>query len=139
MNLNQLSIIGYIGRSAETKYLANGTAVSKFSVAAKRSWKDENNEWKEKTQWHNVVAFGKGFEQLAEGLEKGDHVFAQGELTTREHDRAINVPTGKGKSIEHTIQQTIVELKADTIRMLDRASANGEQSDAAEPPAGGDE
>ncbi len=137
MNLNQLSIIGYIGRSAQTKYLANGTAVTKFSVATKKSWKDENNEWKEKTQWHNVVAFGKGFEQLAERLEKGAHVFVQGELTTREYDRTIKVPTGKGNSIKHTIQQTSVELKADTIRMLDRSSCSGEQTDAAEPVNGG--
>ena len=136
MNLNQLSIIGYIGRSAQTKYLANGTAVTKFSVATKKSWKDENNEWKEKTQWHNVVAFGKGFEQLAERLVKGAHVFVQGELTTRDYDRTIKVPTGKGKSIEHTIQQTIVELKAETIRMLDRATSTGEQSDATEPATG---
>ena len=89
MNLNQLSIIGYIGRSAQTKYLANGTAVTKFSVATRKSWKDENNEWKEKTQWHNVVAFGKGFEQLAERLVKGAHVFVQGELTTRDYDRTM--------------------------------------------------
>src|SRR5690348_12641601 len=136
MNLNQLSIIGFIGKNAETKYLPNGTPVTKFSVATKKSWKDENNEWKEKTQWHNVVAFGKGFEQLAERLVKGAHVFVQGELTTRDYDRTIKVPTGKGKSVEHTIQQTIVELKADTIRMLDRSSSNGEQSDAAEPATG---
>lgn len=133
MNLNQLSIIGYIGRSAQTKYLANGTAVTKFSVATRKSWKDENNEWKEKTQWHNVAAFGKGFEQLAERLVKGAHVFVQGELTTRDYDRTIKVPTGKYKTIEHTIQQTAVELKADTIRMLDCHNSNGEQDDAIEP------
>jgi single-strand DNA-binding protein len=137
MNLNQLSIIGYIGRSAETKYLANGTAVTKFSVATKKSWKDENNEWKEKTQWHNIVAFGKGFEQLAERLVKGAHVFVQGELTTRDCDRSIKVPTGNCKSVEHTIQQTIVELKADTIRMLDRSGTSGEETDVAEPVNGG--
>ena len=61
MNMNQLTIIGFCGANAETKYLPNGTPVTKFSVATKRSWKDENDEWKEKTQWHNVVAFGKGF------------------------------------------------------------------------------
>ena len=70
MNLNQLSIIGFLGKDAETKYLPNGTAVTKVSVATKRSGKDESNEWKEKTQWHNVVAFGKGFEQLANRLVK---------------------------------------------------------------------
>ena len=133
MNLNQLSIIGFIGRSAETEYQANGTAVTKFSVATKKSRNDENDEWKQKTQWHNVVAFGKGFEQLAERLVKGAHVFVQGELTMRDYDRTIKLPAGNGKSVDHTIQQTIVELKADTIRMLDRSSSNGEQSDTAEP------
>jgi single stranded DNA-binding protein len=139
MNLNQLSIIGFVGKNAETKYLPNGTPVTKFCVATKKSWKDENNEWKEKTQWHNVAAFGKGFAQLADRLVNGAHVFVQGELTTREYDRLIKVPTAKGKTIEHTIQQLVVELKADTIRILDRSSYNGEQSDAAEPPTEGDE
>lgn len=133
MNLNQLSIIGFVGKNAETKYLANGTPVTKFSVATKKSWKDEKDEWQERTQWHNVVAFGKGFAQLADRLAKGAHVFVQGELTTREYDRLIKIPTAKGKNIEHVIQQLIVELKADTIRTLDRSTSNSEQSDAAEP------
>ncbi len=59
MNLNQLSIIGFVGKNAETRSLPNGTPVTKFSVPTKRSWKDENDTWQEKTQWHNVVAFGK--------------------------------------------------------------------------------
>ena len=75
---------GFLRKNADTKYLPNGNPVTKFSVATKKSWKDENNEWKSKTQWHNVVAFGKSFEQLADRLVKGAHVFVQGELTTRE-------------------------------------------------------
>ena len=55
MNLNQLSIIAFLGKDAETKSLPNGTPVVKFSAATKRSWKDDNNEWQEKTQWHQVV------------------------------------------------------------------------------------
>jgi single-strand DNA-binding protein len=61
----------------------------------------------------------------------------QGELTTREYHRTIKVPASKGKSIEHVIQQLVVELKADTIRTLDRSTSNGEQSDAAEPAGEG--
>ena len=59
---------------------------------------------------------------MASRLVKGAHIFVQGELTTREYDRTIVVPNGK-KSIEHVIQQLAVELKADTIRVLDRATA----------------
>jgi single-strand DNA-binding protein len=136
MNLNQLTIIGFIGRNAETKPLPNGTPVTKFSVATTRSWKDEKGEWKDKTQWHNVVAFGPGFAQTASRLVKGAHIFVQGELTTREYDRTITVPNGK-KSIEHVIQQLAVELKADTIRLLDRASTV-QSGEPAEQPTGED-
>jgi single-strand DNA-binding protein len=121
MNLNKLTIIGYIGRNAETKQLPNGSAFTKFSIATSKSWKDDKGEWKQKTQWHAVLAFGESFAQLAPRLVKGAHVFVQGELTTREYNRTITVPTGK-KAIEHVIQQLAVELKADTIRILDRAS-----------------
>ena len=130
--MNQLTIIGFIGRNAETKQLPNGSVVTKFSVATTRSWKDDKGEWKDKTQWHAVVGFGQGFAQLASRLAKGVHVFVQGELTTREYDRTIHIPNGK-KSVEHVIQQLVVELKADTIRVLTR-NGNSEQSDAAEPP-----
>lgn len=131
MNFNQLTVIGYIGKNAETKQLPNGTPVTKFSVATTRSWKDDKGEWKEKTQWHAVAAFGQGFSQLASRLVKGAHVFVQGELTTREYDRTITVPVGK-KSVEHLIQQLAVELKAETIPLLDR-NANSESTAAAQP------
>ena len=130
MNFNQLTIVGFLGKDAQTKVLKNGTTVVNFSVATKRSWKDNNDEWQERTQWHQVVGFGDGFAKLAERLAKGAHVFVQGELTTREYDRTIKVPNGK-KVIEHQMKQLVVELKADTIRILDRSS-NGER-EAAEP------
>jgi hypothetical protein len=62
------------------------------------------------------------------------HTSLQGELTTREYDRTIQVPSGK-KTIEHVIQQLAVELNADTIRIIDRASNSG----ASEAPAATDD
>ena len=137
MNLNQLSIIGFLGRDAEKKPLTNGATVVKFSVATKRSWKDNNNEWQEKTQWHQVVCYGDGFAALAERLVSGAHVFVQGELTSRDYDRRIQVkiPNSK-KTVDHVVKQTVVELKADTIRILDRSSNGTRQAtgpQAAEP------
>lgn len=130
MNLNQYTIIGFVGKDAESKSLSNGTPVVKFSVATKKSWKDESGAWKSKTQWHTVVAYGSSFEAVAARLTKGAHVFVQGELTTREYERTIQVPNGK-KVLEHSLQQLVVELKADTVRLLDRQS---EINDAIEPP-----
>ena len=73
---------------------------------------------------------------MADRLVKGAHVLVPGELTTREYDRTIKVPAGKGKTIVHTIPQLVVELRADTIRIVDRSGATCEQSDAAEPAIG---
>jgi single-strand DNA-binding protein len=127
--INQLTILGHLGQNATVKH-ANGTTITKFSVATKKSWKDENNEWQEKSQWHQVVCFGSNFEAMSSRLVKGALVFVQGQLTTHEYDRTIKVPVGK-KVIEHVIKQLVVELKADTIRVLDR-SANTDQ-EAVEP------
>jgi single-stranded DNA-binding protein len=74
------------------------------------------------------VGYGEGFAKMAPRLVKGLYVFVQGELSTREYERTIAIPNGK-KSIEHIIQQLAVELKADTIRMLDR-TGNSEPSEA---------
>jgi len=127
---NQITILGYLGNDASSKN-ANGTTVTKFSVATKKSWKDENNEWQEKTQWHQVVFFAQNFEAITSRLVKGALVFVQGQLTTHEYDRTIKVPAGGKKIIEHVMKQLVVEIKAETIRVLDR-SANTDH-EAAEP------
>jgi single-strand DNA-binding protein len=128
MNFNQVIIAGFIGRTPETRTLNSGKPVLKFSVATNKFWTDANNERKEKSDWHQVVAYGDGFSKLAARLASGSHVLVQGEIVTREYERVIKVPNGK-KTIEHKIQQQVVEIKANIIRVLDRAS-NG--SDAAE-------
>ena len=128
--INQLTILGHLGQNATVKH-ANGTIITKFSVATKKSWKDENNEWQEKSQWHQVVCFGSNFEAMSSRLVKGAQVFVQGQLTTHEYDRTHKVPAGGKKVIEYVIKQLVVEIKADTIRVLDR-SANSDH-EAAEP------
>jgi single stranded DNA-binding protein len=56
MNFNQITLIGFIGKDAETKALPNsGRMVTKFSVATAESWKDDQGEWQTRTQWHTVI------------------------------------------------------------------------------------
>ena len=137
MYLNELQVLGFIGRTCEVAYLKNGTAVTKFSVATKVSWKDkEAEEWNEKTQWHNVVCFGESFTRLAPRLVKGAYVLVQGEHVTRNYDKTIEVPHGK-KTIQVVIKAMAVELKADTIKIFDRAPQLEEQP--VEPPQAEDD
>jgi single stranded DNA-binding protein len=59
MYMNQLTIIGFTGQDAELHYTQNGTPVTTLSVATKGSWKNDQEEWQSRTEWHRVVAFGK--------------------------------------------------------------------------------
>jgi single-strand DNA-binding protein len=120
MDLNQISIIGYLGSDAKTSSTAGGTQVTKFSVATNKSWKDDNTgEWKSKSQWHNVVGYGDWPASLASRLIKGAHVFVQGELITREYERTVEVTAGK-KNVEAKVMQLAVEIRPDRISLLDR-------------------
>ena len=78
-------LIGHLGRDAETRFTPSGAAMTKFSVATNRRWKDQQTgEWKEETDWANVVLWRQ--ENLANYLTKGKQVYVEGRLQTRSYD-----------------------------------------------------
>jgi single-strand DNA-binding protein len=84
-SVNKVILIGHLGRDAETAYTSSQTAVTKFSVATNRRWKDQQTgEWKEETNWTNVVLW-RG-ENVAPYLTKGKQIFVEGRLQTRSYD-----------------------------------------------------
>ena len=83
MSLNKAMIIGNLGRDPEMRYTPNGQAVTQFTVAVNRNYKDANGEWKEETEWFRVVAWGPLAERTAEYLRKGRKVYVEGRLQTR--------------------------------------------------------
>ena len=58
-----------------------------LSVATQQSWKDSNDEWQSKTEWHRVVAFNRLGESIADTLHKGDHVLVDGLLVSSKYER----------------------------------------------------
>ena len=84
-SVNKVTLIGHLGRDAETAFTASQTAVTKFSVATNRRWKDQQSgEWKEETNWTNVVLW-RG-ENVAPYLTKGKQIYVEGRLQTRSYD-----------------------------------------------------
>jgi single-strand DNA-binding protein len=84
-SVNKVILVGHLGRDAETKFTPSGVAVTKFSVATNRRWKDQQSgEWKEETDWANVVLWRQ--ENLANYLTKGKQVYVEGRLQTRSYD-----------------------------------------------------
>jgi single-strand DNA-binding protein len=82
--LNKTELIGYLGRDIELRYTASGLAVAKVSLGTNEKWTDKNTgEKREKTEWHNLVAFGKRAEAMAQYVGKGSMVYVCGKLRYR--------------------------------------------------------
>ena len=84
MSLNKAMIIGNLGRDPEMRYTPNGQAVTQFTVAVNRNYKDAAGEWQEETEWFRVVAWGQTGERAAENLRKGGKVYVEGRIQTRQ-------------------------------------------------------
>jgi single-strand DNA-binding protein len=82
--MNKVILIGYLGRDPESRYTANGTAVSNFSIASTERFTDKNGTKQEKTEWHKLVAWGRTAEIVGEYLKKGSRVALEGKLQTSE-------------------------------------------------------
>ena len=81
-SVNKVILLGHLGKDAETKYTASGTAVSNFTLATNRRWKDQQTgEWKDETEWHRCVLWKS--ENRANYLLKGTPVYIEGRLQTR--------------------------------------------------------
>ena len=108
MSLNKCLIIGNLGRDPEMRYTPSGQAVTQFTVAVNRNYKDAQGERQEETEWFRVVAWGQQAEFAAEYLRKGAKVFVEGRIQTRQWE-------GQDGQKRYT-----TELVANTIQNLER-------------------
>jgi single-strand DNA-binding protein len=84
-SVNKVILVGHLGKDAETKFTPSGVAKTTFSVATGRRWKDQQTgDWKEETDWSNVVLWRA--ENLANYLTKGKQVYVEGRLSNRSYD-----------------------------------------------------
>jgi single-strand DNA-binding protein len=119
VSLNKCMIIGNLGRDPEMRYTPSGQAVTQFTVAVNRNYKDQQGERQEETEWFRVVAWGQQAEFAAEYLRKGGKVYVEGRLQTRQWE-------GQDGQKRYT-----TELVANTIQNLERRP----RDESTEPPA----
>ena len=84
--LNKVMLIGRVGRDPEVRYTTDGRPVASFSIATSKTYKDKNGEKQEKTEWHNIVVWGRSGEFAGEHCKKGSLVYLEGEIQSREYD-----------------------------------------------------
>jgi single-strand DNA-binding protein len=108
MSLNKCMIIGNLGRDPEMRYTPSGQAVTQFSVATNRNFRDQQGEWQSETEWFRVVIWGDRGERAAEQLRKGHKVYVEGRIQTRQwEDQSGN-------------KRYTTELIADRVSSLER-------------------
>jgi single-strand DNA-binding protein len=117
-SVNKVILVGRLGKDPEIRSMPSGTTVAKFTMATDERFTDRNGEKQERTEWHNIVAWGKLAEICGQYLKKGKLVYIDGSLRTDSWDDK-----------ESGQKRYRTEIVAQNMQMLDRRGD--------EEPAGG--
>ena len=82
-SVNKVILVGRLGKDPEMKHTSGGTSVTHFSLVTDELWKDLRGVKQQRTEWHNIVAWGKLAEICGDYLRKGRLVYIEGRLQTR--------------------------------------------------------
>jgi single-strand DNA-binding protein len=85
-SVNRVTLLGNLGKDPEIKFLPSGQAVANFSIATTERFKDKDGQWQDRTEWHNIVAYGRTAEIVRDYVKKGNKLYVDGRLTTRSWD-----------------------------------------------------
>jgi single-strand DNA-binding protein len=123
-SLNKVMLIGNLGKDPELRYTTSGVAVATFTLATNESWRDQDGNTQERTEWHNIVAWRKLAEICGEWLKKGKKIYIEGRIQTRSYD---DKNTGT--------KRYVTEVVADNMIMLDSKGASEPASISQPEPA----
>jgi single-strand DNA-binding protein len=114
---------GNVGQDPEVKYTASGVPVAKVSLATNERFKDSNDQWQDRTEWHSVVAWQRLAEIMGEYVHKGSKLYIEGKLQTSTWEDRQN---GGKKYRTEIVARNIVLL----------SSRDNGQEDTGETPIG---
>ena len=107
-SVNKVILVGNLGQDPESRFTPQGTAVTNLSIATNESWKDQSGEIQERTEWHRVVMYGRMAETAVEYMRKGQMVYVEGRLNTREWED------------QNQVKRKTTEIRCDNFTMLGR-------------------
>ena len=124
--VNKVILIGTCGADPETRYGANGNAITTLRLATNESWTDKaTGEKQERTEWHRVKLFGRTAEIASEYLRKGKSVYIEGRLRTEKY------------TDKDGIERYSTDIVGDELQLLGGADpVQGEGTASARIPAG---
>jgi single-strand DNA-binding protein len=131
VSVNKVILIGNLGKDPEIRYTPNGRAVARFPIATSEMWTGADGNRQERTEWHNIIVWGKQGETCGQYLAKGRQVFIEGSIRSRSFDD------------KNGNKRYVTEIVAQRVRFLGggggtRVAPEAESGLAGEAPAAGD-
>jgi single-strand DNA-binding protein len=111
--VNKAILIGNLGKDPDLRYTPSGQPVASFSLATSEKWRDKDGVQQDRTEWHNIVVWGRQAEIAKEYLSKGRQVYIEGRIQTRSWD-------DKDGNKRYT-----TEIVANTVRFLGQRDQSG--------------
>lgn len=113
MNVNKVIIVGRLTRDPEVRNTPSGQSVATISLATNRFWKDKSGQRQDKTEYHNVVLWGRLAEIAGQYLIKGQEAYIEGRMETRKY-------TGKDG-----VERRSTEVVAENMQLGSKAQGSG--------------
>jgi single-strand DNA-binding protein len=85
-SVNKAILIGNLGKDPEMRYTPSGQGVTSFSLATTDKYKDKSGVQQSRTEWHNIVCWGRLAEIARDYLKKGNPVYIEGRIQYRTYD-----------------------------------------------------
>ena len=120
--VNKVILIGRLGQDPELKYTPSGAAVLTLSIATNTSYKNQEGNSVDNTEWNRVVIWRKLAEIIAQYAKKGSRVYVEGKLATRSWDD------------QNGVKRYTTEIVAEQMQMLEGRGESGSYSPAEAPP-----
>lgn len=119
-SVNQATVIGFVGDDPKVNTTQNGRKVASLTIATtEKGYTAQNGtQYPDRTEWHNIVLWGKLAEVVERFVHKGSSLYVQGKMRTRSYDD------------KNGIKRYITEIEADTMQMLDRRAESQQQASA---------
>ena len=115
-SVNKVILIGNLGRDPDFRATSSGQAVANFSIATTEKWNDKDGQRQERTDWHNIVLWGRLAEIANQYLKKGSSIYVEGRLQTRSwEDKDGN-------------KRYIAEVVGSALQMLDSHKINSQSA-----------
>ena len=104
LGVNKVILIGNLGKDPELRYTPGGQPVATFSLATTERWNDKNGQRQDRTEWHNIVVWGKLAELVNQYLKKGRSAYIEGKITTRSWDDRDGVKKYRTEIVANQVQ-----------------------------------